>query len=322
MPLDWMEISIDTTHKGLENVCARLSMLGIDSLCVQDETEFQDFIEKTIPAWESVTSELRELLRGLCRITFYLPFDGDILLEDVRKALISLPNDCPGTPFGLLDPRVRTVQEEDWAENWKQYYKPVYVGNRLLVQPAWKPLTKMEERTVFLNNPGMSFGTGEHETTLMCLEKIERLITGGERVLDVGCGSGILSICALLLGAAEADAVDIDPLAVATANQNAQINGLDRRRYRAALGNLLQTESAQAWPGPYQMILANIVTDVIVALCPLFSDRLAAGGVLVISGVIELKREEILRALTKANLCMEEEVSLRGWCCFTARKFS
>jgi len=320
MPLEWMEITIDTVHEGLETVCARLAALGIEGLCVQDETEFQALWGRTGSDWELVDPALRAHMKGLCRITFYLPSDAAETLRRVRRSLDELPEECPGVPTGSLALSVNSLREEDWAENWKQYYKPVPIGKRLLVQPAWEPLADTEERTVFLNNPGMSFGTGEHETTRLCLEQIERLVAGGERVLDVGCGSGILSICAVLLGASRADALDIDPQAVSASRQNAHANGLDEGRFLAAVGNLLEPGQKEDWPGPYELITANITADVLTALCPALAGRLAEDGTLVLSGVIDHRRDDVARAIGAAGLCGESETSLRGWYCFTAHK--
>lgn len=318
--MDWMEIAIDTAHGGLETVCARLTALGIDGLCVQDEAEFRAFWGRTASDWELVDPALRNHMKGLCRILFYLPADAEETLLAVRRTLASLPSDCPETPLGALGLHVGRLREEDWAENWKQYYKSVPIGERLLVQPSWEPPPDGENRVVFLNNPGLSFGTGEHETTRLCLEQIERLIVGGEHVLDVGCGSGILSICALLLGAAMADALDIDPQAVSAARQNAGSNGLDGGRYRVGRGNLLEPAYTGAWLGPYHLITANITADVLAALCPALAGRLASGGVLVLSGIIEQSRECVVRAIDAAGLRRSAETSLRGWHCFTAYK--
>ena len=318
--MKWIEISIDTVHEGLDTVCARLSMLGIDSFCVQDETEFQAHWEKTEQNWELVDSDLLTHMKGLCRITFYVRSEAYEILDAVRRMITSLPGDCPMMPLGTLALSENLLSEEDWAENWKQYYKPLPIGKRLLIQPAWQPLSDAEGRAVFLNNPGMSFGTGEHETTRLCLEQIEQLVTGGELVLDVGCGSGILSICALLLGAAQAHAVDIDPYAAAAARKNAEANGLDDGTYRTYTGNLLDPAHTDSWPGPYQLIAANITADVLIALCPLLAVRLAPDGVLVLSGVIGGKKDDVVHAIEDAGLHLEEESAKRDWCCFIVRR--
>ncbi|MCL2747232.1 MAG: 50S ribosomal protein L11 methyltransferase [Oscillospiraceae bacterium] len=323
MPLEWIEATIDTAHESLDIVCARLSAMGIEQLCIEDEIEFRCLLEKKKPSWELVDPELEAQIDGVCRVTFYLPDGSEDILHGVRGMLSSLPNSCPGVDAGPLTIQIRSVREEDWAENWKKHFRPIPVGKRLLVQPAWEAPIPAGGRTVFLNDPGVSFGTGEHETTRMCLEQVDRLVTGGERVLDVGCGSGILSICALLLGADKADAVDIDPQAVAATLRNAQTNGLDAVSYRAHVGDLRDPPAAgHAWLGTYQLILVNIVADTIVALLPILSERLAPGGRIILSGIIESKSKTVLRAFSDIGLCLEDEKIINNWCCYVARKRS
>lgn len=315
-----MEVTIDTAHEGVDAVCARLAALDIESLSILDGEEFEAILGENETAWELVDEALRGQLSGVCRVSFYLPSDeqGRQKLAEVKAGLRALRIACPGIPFGPFSLRVSNVREEDWADNWKQYYKPIPIGRRLLIQPAWEEIENAEGRAVFLNNPGMSFGTGEHETTRLCLEALERRIQGGEKLLDVGCGSGILSICALLLGAEEADAVDVDPHAVDAARKNAALNELESPQYRPQAGNPLE-KNMRLFP-PYDMVVANIVADVIIELCPLAAELLADGGVFVASGVIEKYGPAVAEALEKAGFEIEEARARRGWLCFAARK--
>jgi ribosomal protein L11 methyltransferase len=315
--VEWWEIAVDTAHSGLDVVCAKLAGLGVDSFSVQDGVEFAED-RRTAPAWELLDESLCARMEGLCQLTFYLPQGQEEVLRAVKAVLAAMPSEYPELPLGPLSVRVAALREEDWADAWKQYYKPLRIGRRLLIQPEWEPLGDAEDRVVFRNNPGMSFGTGEHETTRMCLEALDELVSGGEAVLDVGSGSGILSICALLLGAESADAMDIDGRAVAVAQQNAADNGLGADRYRAAVGNLLEPACGDAWPGPYQLILANLVADLIIALAQALARRLAPGGRLVASGVIGARRHEVTAALEAVGLRPERETELRDWRCFVA----
>ncbi|MDR2670725.1 MAG: 50S ribosomal protein L11 methyltransferase [Oscillospiraceae bacterium] len=318
--MEWLSVEVDTAHEGVDAVCARLSALEVETLAIQDEAEFRAFLEADRRPWELVDDALRRRLAGVCRVGFYLPADGDgrRALARVRAGLEALRADAPGVDLGTLAVRVETVRDEDWAESWKQFYKPVPVGRRLLIQPAWEPADATEGRAVFLNNPGMSFGTGEHETTFLCLEALERRVRGGERLLDLGCGSGILAICALLLGAAQADAIDIDPHAVRTARENAARNGFAEPRFRAAAGDPLSGTAPPA--PPYDLVTANIVADVVIALCPPVSGWLRAGGLFVISGVIGARLAEVRAAAQNAGFVLDEARALRDWHCLTVRK--
>ncbi|MDR1157092.1 MAG: 50S ribosomal protein L11 methyltransferase [Oscillospiraceae bacterium] len=318
--MEWLSVEVDTAHEGVDTVCARLSVLGVETLAIQDEAEFRAFLESDRRSWELVDDALCRRLAGVCRIEFYLPADGAgrRALARVRAGLEALRADAPGAVLGTLAVRVETVCDDDWAESWKQFYKPVPVGRRLLIQPAWEPVSRPEGRAVFLNNPGMSFGTGEHETTFLCLEALERRVRGGERLLDLGCGSGILAICALLLGAAQADAIDIDPHAVQTARENAARNGLAEPRFRAATGDPLAGTAPLA--PPYDLVTANIVADVVKALCPLASAWLRVGGLFVVSGVVGARLAEVRAAIQNAGFVSEEAHALRDWHCLTVRK--
>ena len=205
--MDWLELHIDTSPAGLEPVETLLSTLGIDGVIIDDQGEFETFLEENRQYWDYVDEDLRRQMAGKSRITFYLERgeEGFALLGQVRLALEDLKarrQDC-----GTLLLTMEDVADADWENNWKQYYHPMEIGERLLVVPQWlredpKVLSALAEgRVALVLDPGLTFGTGSHATTRLCLQALERLIQGGERVLDLGCGSGILSIAALLLGA-------------------------------------------------------------------------------------------------------------------------
>ena len=207
-----------------------------------------------------------------------------------------------------------SIREEDWANNWKEFYHPERVGSRLVICPSWEEYARKEGDLVLDIDPGSSFGTGKHETTRLCLEALERLVHGGERVLDMGCGSGILGIASLLLGAQEALGVDIEKHAVLTAKENAANNGFTAPRYEAVCGfapaDAAFTESLGCG---YDLILANIVADVILSMKSMFLEKLRDGGVLLVSGIIDTRADEVLDALAAAGFVLRDRFELRGW---------
>ena len=324
--MKWLEIHIDTNHAGLDTVEALLSSLDVDGLVIDDEAEFQDFLENNRQYWDYVDEDLEASMRGKSRITFYLPADetGFSKMAEVRIALEKLKRertDC-GTLLMTLD----NLEDADWENNWKQYYKPMEIGERLLVIPQWlqeDPKVKKllsQGRVPLILDPGLTFGTGSHATTRLCLTALERYIHGGERVLDLGCGSGILSIAALRLGAASATAVDIDDKCLTVAYENAALNGIRKDTYTVLVGDVFSDEAFRARVGGgYNILAANIVADVIKALAPMARSFLKPGGLFLCSGIIDDRAEEVAQALTDAGLEILETRSSEGWFSYLCR---
>jgi ribosomal protein L11 methyltransferase len=324
--MKWLEIHIDTNHAGLDTVEALLSSLDVDGLVIDDEAEFQDFLENNRQYWDYVDEDLEASMRGKSRITFYLPADetGFSKMAEVRIALEKLKQertDC-GTLLMTLD----NLEDADWENNWKQYYKPMEIGERLLVIPQWlqeDPKVKKllsQGRVPLILDPGLTFGTGSHATTRLCLTALERYIHGGERVLDLGCGSGILSIAALRLGAASATAVDIDDKCLTVAYENAALNGIGKDTYTVLVGDVFSDEAFRARVGGgYNILAANIVADVIKALAPMARSFLKPGGLFLCSGIIDDRAEEVAQALTDAGLEILETRSSEGWFSYLCR---
>ena len=303
--MEWLEVTIKTASSAIELVEDRLTILGFDSFIVDDQADFQNFLANNQQYWDYVDEELEKKMAGLSQIRLYLE-DVPAAMETVsylRDQLQVLRRANPGIYFGSLSVQLANVKDEDWENNWKQYYQPLPIGQRLLVVPEWLHPENPENRVEVLLDPGMIFGTGAHASTQMCMRELEHYIRGGERVLDLGSGSGILSITALLLGAASAVGVDIDPKAEDIARENAGINQLHSDRFTALTGDVIDDRSMSRRLGDgYDIVLANIVADVIMALAPHVPSFLKPGGVFICSGILDRRYEDVRATLERAGL--------------------
>ncbi|MCI6568027.1 50S ribosomal protein L11 methyltransferase [Dysosmobacter sp. HCP28S3_G4] len=317
--MKWLEVHIDTNHQGLEQVEAFLSGQGIDSVVIDDEGEFQDFLENNHQYWDYVDEDLMAAEKGKSRVTFYLEAneDGFSTLAQVRVALAEFKERHP--ECGSLLMTLDNLEESDWENNWKQFYKPMEIGDRLIVIPEWEN-ADIGDRVPLILNPGLTFGTGSHATTRLCLKALEQRVHGGERVLDLGCGSGILSIAALKLGAAHAFACDIDDKCQDVAYENAALNGIGKDVYTVRTGDILTDSALQAEiGGGYDVVLANIVADVIIALAPAVRPLLKPDGVFICSGIIDDRAVEVADKLRQAGLAILESNQSEGWFSYVCR---
>ena len=311
--MKWLEVHIDTNHQGLEQVEAFLSGQGIDSVVIDDEGEFQDFLENNHQYWDYVDEDLMAAEKGKSRVTFYLEAneDGFSTLAQVRVALAEFKERHP--ECGSLLMTLDNLEESDWENNWKQFYKPMEIGDRLIVIPEWEN-ADIGNRVPLILNPGLTFGTGSHATTRLCLKALEQRVHGGERVLDLGCGSGILSIAALKLGAAHAFACDIGDKCQDVAYENAALNGIGKDVYTVRTGDILTDAALQSEiGGGYDVVLANIVADVIIALAPAVRPLLKPDGVFICSGIIDDRAVEVADKLRQAGLAILESNQSEGW---------
>lgn len=318
--MQWLELKIDAAPAGLEPVSALLEDLGITGLVIDDEGDFQDFLEHNHAYWDYVDDQLMQEKKGLCRITFYLEDspDGYNTLARVRMALSRVKQEHPEYSRLLLT--MENMEDADWENNWKQFYKPMEIGDRLIVIPEWESTGVPEGRVALRLNPGLTFGTGSHATTRLCLTALEKHITGGQTVLDLGCGNGILSIAALLLGADHAVACDIDEKCMGVAYENAALNGVGRDRYTVRWGDVVTDQALrQELGGPYDVVVANIVADVIKALASTVRPLVKEGGIFLCSGIIDDRAEEVAQCLRDNGWTIAETRSSEGWFSYLCR---
>lgn len=322
--MKWIQTTVVTTAEGIEPLCARMGALGFEQLeILEDGAQIQAFLDQNAVNWDYIDEA--EVLRSSQQpgVRLYLPDDedGKASLKRIQDEMQALKQEDLGVQMGSLQVIDVLMDDQDWANNWKQYFKPLPIGDRLLIQPAWEELQQPTEREVIRIEVGLIFGTGQHESTQLCLEQLEKRVTGGERVLDLGCGSGILAIAALKLGAADAVAVDIDPLAKQTVADNMQMNGLTADRYRVLIGDAAGDEGLKrSLGGGYDIVLANIVADVILRLAPTASQQVKSGGLLITSGIIGERLPEIHAALRAAGFELLDTQLRNDWACVVGRK--
>ncbi len=308
---DWLEVTVETTDAQMEGLAARLTMNGAEGLVLENETDFRAFLEQNRQYWDYVDDALLERMRGVARIKFYVTDD------EAGKALMTQALRGIESPVSTA-----LLKEEDWAYSWQKYYQPMTVGETLYIVPEWergKPIP--DGRTAVYLNPGLTFGTGSHASTQLCLTLLEKSHIPGSALLDLGCGSGILSIAALNLGCSQATGVDIDPKAVDVAYENAALNSIGRDRYAVRAGDVLSDKALVeelAQTGPYDLVLANIVADVIIPLSAQVGRFLSGHGLFICSGIIDTRADEVQAALEKNGLRILERLEKDGWCAFSA----
>ncbi len=321
--MDWIRVTIYTSPDGIEAVTGRLYRLGITGLEIEDEKDFKDFLENNKQYWDYVDEELlKEKHKETC-VKAYVSDDvnGRELLLAIEGSMRELKASDENGEFGTLKVEADGINTEDWANNWKQYFHPMEVGEKLLIKPMWEDLDKPTDRLVFNINPGMSFGTGSHYTTQLCIEAIEKYIKPGDKMLDLGCGSGILSIISLMLGASEAVAVDIDPNAADTAYENADMNDIDKSHYKVLTGNVVTDPDIQEEisKNRYEVVAANIVADVIIGLAPKAREYMKEGGVFITSGIISDREEDVKNALSENGFEIVSVQRRKDWVSIVCR---
>ncbi len=305
--MDFMEISVLTDTATLETAEAICQMVSDSGIYTEDYSDVEE-MSQIIAHSDLIEKDLLQKDKTSAKIHIYLsPLANlDAKIENLRSLLAGA-----GINYSI---NMAEVHESDWADNWKKYFKPFEVGNRLAVCPTWEEYTPSGSRKVLKIDPGAAFGSGTHETTRLCLETLEEYVSSGERILDIGCGSGILSIAALLLGADIACGVDIDATAVKTAKENGEINGFGEPKLKYLQGDL-----AGAVEGKFDIITANIVADVIIRLLPDLRGYMSAGGVALLSGIISERSQEVERHIAENGFNIVKKSDNNGWACIVIK---
>lgn len=322
--MNWTEVTIYTTTDGIEIINGALLKLGINDAVIEDASVFEDFLHNETLNWDYFDEELAKMQECESCIKVYLADNnqGKQSLIEIEKFIEGLKEEFKETDLGRLKIETRILNDEDWANNWKQYFKPFTVSDKIIIKPSWEELTESSDgKTVLEIDPGMSFGTGQHHTTRLCIEQLVKHMKAGTEVLDMGCGSGILSIASILLGADKATGVDIDENAVRTAKENAALNNIYEDRFTVYCGDVTGDEGLQNAIGcnRYDMIAVNIIAQIIMGMSFTFPKFLKKGGLVIASGIIKKYVNDVVENFKALGFEILEINNSEEWVSITAR---
>jgi len=322
--MNWTEVSIYTTTNGIEIINGALMKLGIDDAVIEDSSVFEDFLHNETLNWDYYDEELAKMQNCESCIKVYLADNnqGNLLLQEIYKFIDSLKNENKDMDLGRLEITTKVLNDEDWANNWKQYFKPFTVSDKIIIKPSWEELAEPTDGKLILEiDPGMSFGTGQHHTTRLCIEQIVKHIEAGMDVLDMGCGSGILSMASILLGAKKVTGVDIDENAVRIAKENAALNNIYEDRFSVYFGDVTEDKGLQDKIGynQYDMIAVNIIAQIIMGMSFTFPKFLKKGGLVIASGVIKKYVDDVVDNFIALGFEILEINDSEEWVSITAR---
>ncbi|HZG57389.1 50S ribosomal protein L11 methyltransferase [Paenibacillus sp.] len=316
----WHELTIYTTEEATEAIADWLHAQGAGGVSIEESGTLERKRDTSLGQWYE--KPLNDIPEGDAVMQAYFSEDTDMerIEAGVRELLQRLPS------YGLNPGRGElarsSIQEEAWSEAWKQYFKPTHVSERLVIKPTWEAYEAKPHETIIELDPGMAFGTGTHATTALCMRTLEGVVREGDQVIDVGTGSGILAVTAMRLGASHVLALDLDPVAVSSAKENAKLNRLEQDitvMLSDLLGALKSADDVGVKP-PVQVVVANILAEIIITFVDDVYEALAPGGAYVASGIITSKESDVVEALTRAGFEMESRAEENGWVALVARK--
>ena len=315
--MEWVQGRIYTTSDGIEPLTGFLMEHGIMNTQIDDETELRKFLQDNPLQWDYIDDSIMTGDVRPVSIIFWTPANpkGLEILENIKSSLPAYGYD----PLSLV---TDNVDDEDWLNEWKKYFKPLKIGKQIVVRPLWEPYEPCSDEIVFTINPGHVFGTGLHQTTQMCVEALEKYVTDRCSTLDLGCGSGILFLTGILLGAGYAYACDLDPAAADIVNENARINNIAAKSYKIVTGNLITDDHIRADildKPKFDIVTANIVADAVIALTEMVSRVIKQNGIFISSGIIGARLDEVKEAITSNGFTIIEILAKDDWYCLAAR---
>ena len=314
--MDWAEINIYTTTEGIEPLTAALIGVGITGFVIKDAQDFEAFLADKTGNWDYIDDDLMGLKNCETAVTVYIQKDagGAELWNAAKRGIETLRAADTEGKYGRLAVEMKDIRDEDWANNWKQYFKPIEIGEKILIKPSWEPVPAGNTRKILEIDPASSFGTGQHNTTRLCLELIEQHIKEGDKVLDLGCGSGILSVGAMLLGASHVNAADITDDSIRITRENFAKNGFAEDTLDAFCGDITTSGRLREKIGAdFDLVCANIVADVLIAMSPYFAGFLKEKGRLIVSGIIDERLDEVLETIGSAGFELVEQRNQDDW---------
>lgn len=316
--MKWNKYRLKTTTAAVDFISCMMDEIGIEGIEIEDNVPLsqKDMGKMFIDILPELPPD-----EGIAYVSFYLDEkqEPEEVLEQVKKGLEEIKG---FVDIGEGSIEASSTEDKDWINNWKEYFKTFYIDD-IVIKPTWENLEEKDKGKFLLEiDPGIAFGTGKHETTRLCIRQLRKYLKKNDVVLDVGCGSGILSVLSLKLGAKDAVGIDIDPDAVAASVENARVNGIDMEHYEVFDGNIIEDEEIQKRTGygKYDVVVANILADVIIPLSKEIGCHLKKGGIFITSGIIDVKEKEVKEAILNNGFEILEIVRDKDWVSITARK--